>query len=132
MNQDPSPGVISLNPTAPGAYISCFNGEIYDKTDAYYLLDHSQLTWVPANFSSIFKISNTVRINGGNWPFLFGRALINGRYSLGKVYAGNGFYGFYTFTSNGEIYLSTDFEVLTCNISKPCRKFLSNFRSIFN
>lgn len=120
-NQAPCPAVISTNPTAPGAYMTCSTGEVYDGTSAYFLANHPDLTWVPTNIISMFSVANPVKINGGLWPFMFGRVLINGRYSIGKIYAGNGVYGLYVQSSSGSIYYKSDYEVLTCNI--PCRKF---------
>lgn len=120
----PCPGVISTNSKAPGAYMAC-NTELYDNKTAYYLANHGDLLWVPSNIITMFSASNPIRINGGQWPFMFGRALIDGRYALGKVHAGNDVFGFYTFTSKGEVKLTSDFEVLTCKGS--CRKFFNQF-----
>lgn len=116
--------MISTNPTAPGAYMTCYDGDVYDKTSAFFLANHPDLAWVPTNIISMFSIANPIKINGGLWPFMFGRVLINGRYSIGKIHAGNGAYGLYVRSSSGVLRFNYDYEVLTCNI--PCRK-LNNF-----
>lgn len=121
-NQAPCPAVISTNPTAPGAYMTCSFGNVYDRTSAYFLANHPDLAWVPTNIISMFSVANPIKINGGLWPFMFGRVLINGRYSIGKIHAGNGAYGLYVQGSSGELLFKYDYEVLTCNI--PCRKLL--------
>ena len=100
--------------------MSCSFGEVYDKNSAYYLRNHTNLHWVSANIITMLQIPNAVTVNGGLWPFMFGRTLINGRYLLGKVHTGNGAFGFFTFTIDGEAYMTANYEVLACKIPSTC------------
>jgi len=117
VNQTVSPGYININTTAPGVYMSCGYGLQYDKVTAYYLLDHSDLTWVAANASSMLTIPNSITLNGTNgilWPMKFARTYYNGQWTLGKALVGNGAFVFQFYGATGEISYTDNFQILTC------------------
>lgn len=115
----PLPGYIVVNPPAPkktGVYITCNTGEQFTNTTGFYLLNHPDLTYVPANSTSLWNVQGSLKINSTSYIFCFGRFFYGGRYVLGKVRntdtSGKTSTMFYN-TAGGEVQSST-YEALTC------------------
>jgi hypothetical protein len=95
-----------------GCYIP--NGN-FDNQTAFYLQSHPNLKWIKTNTVDMMKLPGTLKIVGiHGFRFMFGRALYDGQYQLGKVYAGGGIYTFVTINFGRNI---DSFEVLTCEKS---------------
>jgi hypothetical protein len=98
--------------------MSCATGLRLDQSQVYYLEDHSDLLWVKANSSSMLNVPNAIILNGTSglkWPFMFGRTIYKGQYTLGKAHVGNTFYLLNFWGDNGEERYLDNFEVLTCS-----------------
>lgn len=116
--QNPCPGYITVNNPNAGVYMSCHTGLKFDNLDGYYLLDHPNLEWVATNSSEMLNVPNAIILNGTNgllWPFMFGRTIYQGEYTLGKAHIGNNAFLLNFYGDNGEERYFTNFEVLTCN-----------------
>lgn len=118
-SQKPLPGFIVTNPTAPkkpGVYITCNNGEQFDDQFGFYLLNHPNLEYKPANSTSLWKVPGALKRNSTSYIFCYGRFFTGGRYLLGKVRntdaSGTSSTMFYN-TASGEVQSSV-YEVLTC------------------
>jgi hypothetical protein len=75
----------------------------------------------------MFNVPNTLRINANGLTFLFGRALINGQYLLGKVFAGGSQNGLNVAGPSGNTLITSGFDVLACSMSSSCEKYLMKF-----
>lgn len=62
-------------------------------------------------------ITGTLKITGSGYPFMFGRAMYNGYYQVGKVFAGPGFYVLEIQGEYGSVEFEDSFEVLACKDS---------------
>lgn len=112
-NQNPASGNIrTVN--NPGCYITCGGGEHFDNKTAYYLLNHSQLTWVPTDTTKMRTLPGVLQVSGSGWIFAFGRVLYRGYYQIGKLHFGPSMFMFYIEGPSGYIGYSTGFEILTC------------------
>jgi hypothetical protein len=114
-SQDKCPGFILTNSTAPGCYMACHKMD-YDKSQVFYLLAHPKLAWIPTNITHMMTLPGTLKVTGGNYPFLFGRSKDNGIYQVGKIHAGSGVFQFaYQMAITGRsICINVGFEVLIC------------------
>jgi hypothetical protein len=108
-------GYILTNPSKPGVYLSCATGLIYNKNDAYYLLNHPDLKYVPTNGTAMLTEPGVLRLNGTPWKSMFGRYNYQGQYYIGKVVYEKIDGSIWFATPIGEISLKSGFEVLTCN-----------------
>lgn len=112
--QNPAPGFIITTPTKAGCYIEC-GSETFDKTNAFYLSYHPQLTYVTTDTSKMLSIPGVLKITGSGYTDLYGRIIYNGAYQLGKVHTIAGADGLLITGSSGTaIRYTTGFEVLTC------------------
>jgi hypothetical protein len=121
-NQLQAPCSLNINGPSPGCNIPCGSTQIYDGKTASYLLKNPNIVWQLTDAANMWNIINPIKIPG-SYNFLFGRIQVNGNYILGKVQAGNGFYGFQALTSNGPIQNATGFEILTCKNPSCCEFF---------
>jgi hypothetical protein len=62
----------------------------------------------------MMKVSDTLKITGGGYPFMFGRVKYNGNYQIGKVHAGAGINALAIQGTDGMIEYEDSFEVLKC------------------
>jgi hypothetical protein len=110
------PGLLTDDPTKPGAYFSCVTTN-YQRDNNYYLLDHPNLEWVLTNSTDMMTLTGAIPIMNAAYRNFFGRYVVNGVSHQCKVFTANyqpylGCYYIKTLTSYG--LLHTDFEVLTC------------------
>lgn len=125
ISQNPAPGYISTNSSAPGAYMSCNNLDRYDKSSAFYLVNSSDLQWVQCNVNNMLNILGILKINS-YYNFLFARVWMNGIYYIGKLNSAVAGPTLWTTTATGEKSFYGGFEVLACSKTKietPCGKF---------
>lgn len=64
----------------------------------FYLLNHPKLMWVTANTTNMMAVAavaSPLKVMGGLFPFFYGRQVQGNVTYLGKVAAGNGFFGEY-------------------------------------
>lgn len=111
--QSMSPGYIITNSSAPGCYMAC-GGLYYDKSQVYYLVAHPKLTWVPTDLKAMYNVPGTLKISDGRWPFMFGRILYKGFYTLGKIHHTTES-SFYIQNEETSIPFTTGFEILACS-----------------
>lgn len=105
---------IETTTSKKGCYFSC-NTERVDNKTSYFLVRHPNLIWIPTDSNRVNSITDTIKINGGKNPLMFGRVMYKGNYQLGKVHAQSGRYRLTIQGQGGEISFINGFEVLSCS-----------------
>jgi hypothetical protein len=111
-DQTKSPGYILTNSSAPGCYMAC-GALYYDKVNAFYLLAHSDLKWVPTDLKAMYNVKGTLKTSDGRLYFMFGRIMYKGFYTLGKIHHTTGS-SFFIQNEYESIHFDSGFEVLAC------------------
>lgn len=78
-----NPSRISVNPAAPGGYVSCLSA-VYKPNNNLYLREHPNLLWVPATTDNAQNIPSALKVTGNGITLIFGRILISGFAYVGK------------------------------------------------
>jgi hypothetical protein len=115
-SQTECPGFINTISSGPGCYMACSHQLMYDKTTSFYLLNHSNLVWIPSNTTAMRTLSGAIEVGTITaTPFLIGRIKSNGFWTIGKIYNGGaGGYDFYIHAGGKCVPYTTGFEVLSC------------------
>lgn len=113
-DEDKVPCYIATTTKNSGCYIPCGTEKV-DKNFAFYLASNPKLTWIPTDVNRMRKIPDSIRLKGNNFTFMFGRSFHKGNYRLGKIITNSKINEFRMQTSDGEITLKNNFEVLSCS-----------------
>jgi hypothetical protein len=115
-SQTECPGYINTTPSRPGCYMACSHQLMYDKTTSFYLLNHSNLEWIPSTTTTMRTLPGAIAVGTKTaTPFLIGRIKSNGFWTLGKLTNGGAVgYTFWIHAGGKCVPYSTGFEVLRC------------------
>jgi hypothetical protein len=95
--------------------MSCGTGLRFDNTNAYYLLNHPNLDWVDTNTTEMTKIPDVIWLaRYQQLPFMVGRTIYKGEWTLGKAHAGATFFLFNFWDGAIEPRYYTNYQVLVC------------------
>ena len=96
--QNPCPGRMCDVPGKAGGYFGL--GVInYKTTGNSYLLNHPNLMWVKTNTTHMRSVASPLKMSAP-WVFFYGRLVQGNVTYLGKVHAGNGYFGNVILTLN--------------------------------
>lgn len=116
------PARLSTDASKPGAFMTCNGFEQYDDKTAAYIQATSRLSWKLTDINSMNSFPGIIDLIGPEYSFYFGRFNVTEGGTtwtvVSKVHHTKGFAGICWFDprkSSEHCFVTTDFEVLTCN-----------------
>lgn len=76
---------ISNDPWEPGLFMTTSNGEFFSDKNAFFLANHSTITWIKVTAWTSFPHPNAIKWMAGKYPMMFGRKVYPDFTAVGRV-----------------------------------------------